>query len=100
MAINDAPALSFSGDGRTTDLRCESRASERRFRGGSGNIAEVGGPDRNRIGLTGPELSAKIAHRSWQVGRWNCAPDCALTSVYRRQIPSLTGKHREICSEG
>ena len=25
----------------------------------------------------------------------NCAPDCALTRVYPRQTPSLTGKHRE-----
>src|SRR5438093_7872770 len=28
----------------------------------------------------------------------NCAPDCALTGVYLRQIPSLTAKHRETCS--
>ena len=25
----------------------------------------------------------------------NCAPDCALTGVYPRQTPSLTGKHGE-----
>jgi hypothetical protein len=35
-----------------------------------------------------------------QIGLGNCAPDCALTPVYPRQIPSLTGKHRKTSFQG
>src|SRR5688572_33145466 len=38
-----------------------------------------------------------VGKSDWQVGRRNCAPDCALTGVYPRQTLSLTGKHRETC---
>src|SRR6266545_5335083 len=44
----------------------------------------------------GPALSPIVEEDSdpaWQVGRRNCAPNCALTGVYPRQTPSLTGKH-------
>src|SRR4030095_8629052 len=41
----------------------------------------------------------KVAHRRGNsTGRLvvgNCAPDCALTGVYPRQTPSLTGRHGE-----
>jgi hypothetical protein len=38
---------------------------------------------------------ASVEETRLAIGRRNCAPDCALTSVYARQTQSLTGKHRE-----
>jgi hypothetical protein len=53
--------------------------------------------------LVGPSASGfvLVAHRrepDSQVGRRNCAPDCALTGIYPRQTPSLTAKHRDTSS--
>src|SRR4029450_13024893 len=39
--------------------------------------------------------SLALEETDWQIGLENCAPDCALTSVYPRQTPSVTGRHGE-----
>lgn len=56
---------------------------------------------KDLVGLTGIEpvsdYPRKVVHRRGNsTGRLvvrNCAPDCALTGVYSRQTPSLTGKY-------
>ena len=59
--------------------------------------------DEKMVCLTGIEpvsdYPRKVVHRRGNsTGRLvvgNCAPDCALTGVYPRQTPSLTGRHGE-----
>jgi hypothetical protein len=60
--------------------------------------AKHGGPNGNRNRSRSDDPRKSPRRRGGAVGRLvvgNCAPDCALTDVYSRQTPSLTGKHGE-----
>jgi hypothetical protein len=68
-------------------------------------LAPSASADERVVSLTGIEpvsvYPRKAVHRrgnsSGRLVVRNCAPDCALTGVYPRQTPSLTGRHEERC---
>jgi hypothetical protein len=54
-----------------------------------------------RLGKLGEDLPLPFVLRNQHRGSCrNCAPDCALTGVYPRQTPSLTGEYRQIFCGG
>ena len=87
-------AAVFSGDGIAFD---EMRFVRTGVNSPAFNYLTTIEPSKtNLVGLTGIEPVPPLEENS--TGRLvvgNCAPDCALTSVYPRQTPSLTGRHGE-----
>jgi hypothetical protein len=99
-------ALVFTGpgdrcNGRTKPPRNEDRAVRFSewvgFQSFENQRLGDGGPDG--IELISVDFQRKVTHRrgdsTGRLAVGNCAPDCALTGVYPRQTPSLTGRHGE-----